>query len=66
MEKPGQAMSEIACNGCGATGHATWALSGAHRLESLSDNITTTPDAAHSPQVVVCNSCGSSSTITAA
>lgn len=66
MEKPGQAMSEIACSGCGATGHATWASSGGHRLESLSANFKTACDAAHSPLVVVCNSCGTNSTITAA
>ena len=66
MEKPGQAMSEIACGGCGATGHATWTLSGGHQLESLSDNFTIETAAGQSPLVVVCNSCGASSTVTAA
>ncbi|HUO03075.1 MAG TPA: hypothetical protein VMU31_09865 [Rhizomicrobium sp.] len=66
MEKPGQAMSEIACSGCGATGHATWALSGAHRLESLSDNFKPASGAGESPLVVVCNACGANSTVSAA
>ena len=64
MEKPGQAMSEIVCAACGATGHATWEGS-PRQLAVLSETFSNPEGTRTGVIAITCNSCGAQSQLSA-